>query len=452
MTAIPQLFDRIIEEGGKGGSLAVKWKIQTVDKDGKPRDPLAIMGDIIKATKGNQAKLSEMGFGGESLQTLLAMAKPYNEELRRAGGDTKSAGAALDRALGEVAKGSMKWTDLQKDLAEELASPEAKIQASMERMAQAMSDPKMLAAIDKLASHLPSLAKMLADVTSFAVDNPVKAGMAVVGGTYAKGAIEGIITAAITGGMSKGGTSAAAAMQGGIAAGGSTAAGLMGAAVAVAVAAALVQWQYEALKKETDVDIVDSTGKKTGKADVWGEGWAKLKNDLGVTSDEEYAKERGFSLGGYDEAREGVKLSIDKDGREWMEARPGGRLTNERYQLGAGTPGAPGADGSSATGMGAYEAGAERAYQSEVDAITRQEDEEWSSYAKSIGADSATLDRRGGVGGQGQQQASKLDPGQLALLASMIAQQELKTRITNPEAMRGPSGPTTPRPGNGNFP
>jgi TP901 family phage tail tape measure protein len=92
------------------------------------------------------------------------------------------------------------------------------------------------------------------------------------------------------------------------------------------VALAAAYDQYEKLQKEASGDIVDSTGKKVGTFDGYADMWKKFKNDVGVTSDEEYARSQGINSG-VRMRNAGMRNSIGADGREYTEARDGGRMT-----------------------------------------------------------------------------------------------------------------------------
>lgn len=193
MTALPQIFDQIIERGGKGGDLEKKLKIQTYGPDGKRRSPIAILQDIIRKTKGNETKLGELGFGGEGLQTILALAKPFQAELKRTGGDINAASEAFDRALDKAAGGGLKWSDVQAKAAKRANSESGRLERALQTAKAAMTTPQMLGAFKDLASAAPQVASGFAKLVDFVSKNPLTAGMIGTAGVFAKGATEAMV-------------------------------------------------------------------------------------------------------------------------------------------------------------------------------------------------------------------------------------------------------------------
>lgn len=240
MTAIPQIFDQIIERGGKGGELETKFKIQTIGPDGKPREPMAILADIIRKTEGQEDKLGELGFGGEGLQTILAMAKPFQAELKRTGGDVDAATRVLKKHLEEVAGSALDWSRVQKQAVENMKDPKARIDQAVESLKEAFTAPEIISALVDLAERLPAFARIVGKVIDFVTKNPLLAGGMLTAGVFAKGAFSAALTSAATGA-----TGAATATTGlGTAASGATlklggfATGLGAAAAATAAFAA----------------------------------------------------------------------------------------------------------------------------------------------------------------------------------------------------------------------
>ena len=254
MTALPQIFDQIIERGGKGGDLEKKLKIQTVGPDGKKRNPVDILSDIIAKTKGNESKLGELGFGGEGLQTILAMAKPFQRELERTGGDVDKASAAMKAAIDKAAGGPLKWSDVQAKAAKRMQSPSAKLAAAFEVAKDAFSTPEMISAFTTLARVAPPVANAFAKIVDFAAENPMAAGAIGTAGVFAKGAAEATLSslmsrmvgAAAAGARGAGGSGGpgGGGGDGGIPGGGKLQAGL-----AAAGALMLAYEQYQKLEK-----------------------------------------------------------------------------------------------------------------------------------------------------------------------------------------------------------
>jgi len=213
MTALPQVFDQIIERTSKGVVASggkVPIKIQAVDKNGKPRDPFAIIQDILAKTKGDAAKLGEFGFGGEGLQTLLGLAKPFAKELQDTGKLTKSSGDKFQASIMEAAGAANAYADMQK--ATLAATAADNIQDAINRLQIAFTKPEMIAALEKMAAVLPRFATAVANVLAKIMDNPALAAGVFVGAK------------ALAGGASAGGGAAAALMRAAMAGGGGAAA------------------------------------------------------------------------------------------------------------------------------------------------------------------------------------------------------------------------------------
>lgn len=208
MAAIPQILDKIIEGGGKGGELEKKLKISTVDANGKKRDPFAIINDIVAKTKGSKAKLTDLGFGGEGLQVLLDISKRYHDELTATGGDVEAARAKLGKDLEKAAGPVAKYADVLKSAQKK--TPADKMAAAITRLKIAFSQPAFIGAIEKLTNVLPPLADAFAKAMSMITGSPVTA--ALVGG----GALAGksLIGSLLSGGRGGGIAGAAAGAAG----------------------------------------------------------------------------------------------------------------------------------------------------------------------------------------------------------------------------------------------
>lgn len=176
MTALPQIFDAIIEEGGSKDGKLFKMKVATVDKDGKQRDPIDILKDVIAKTGGDETKLGELGFGGEGLQTVLALAREFQSELDRTGGNIEAGKKAIDKALQDAGRSAVSFTEVQSKAASELEQSDAKFQAALEKLERAFASEGVANAIDKLAEILPPLAEGLVKVLEWATKNPYTMG------------------------------------------------------------------------------------------------------------------------------------------------------------------------------------------------------------------------------------------------------------------------------------
>lgn len=424
------------------GDLAKKAKVQVgVDVDAMKKGGAEfdeIIATVVSRAKGDSKKLSEIFGGGAKLQTAQAI------------GGLGTTVEEIETSLEKASKASTSWATVQKQAADNAASGPGRLNAAMEEMRRAFQTPEVTKAITELATLLPKLSKMLAKVVSFAVENPAAATALAVGGTYGKGAIASLVEQALL----RGGTSAASSIAGGMSSGGASAGGAIGAQMILAGAAVVAAWaaagdQLDKLMKESSTKTFDSAGKevKGGRSD-WDTFWDKAALDVGELG--EMVSTGGSTTG---EAREAYDKKIGitsgvRDARYGDNA--GKRSTVDVYTLGEdnGEMAKTGPDA-----MGGVERGAARAYQDEVDSLTREEDADWSKYARGIGADDKTLDRRAGGGAQGQQGAGGFDRSQAALLADMLGGKELKVRIVNPKEVgaAGPTGNAPPRPGNAAF-
>jgi hypothetical protein len=93
----------------------------------------------------------------------------------------------------------------------------------MNKIEEAFMQPKMMAAVDKLAKKLPELAEALAKFVDFAVDNPIKTGLGAIAGKTALEVVPGMLLSggvgAVKGALAKrAGAKAASAAAKGLAA------------------------------------------------------------------------------------------------------------------------------------------------------------------------------------------------------------------------------------------
>lgn len=247
--AMNSLVEQLSRRTGKY-EIAAKVGISTTNLGKTPED--AITG-ILRATGGNRMKL-ERAFQGDQLKVLLELGKTYAASFEATKGDvrTKTAAAsdAVRAAFTQASKSAVSWADISGEAAKEMESGPAKIAAATERLRQAVAKPEVVAGIEKMLNQLPKVADVLAKVVGFAADNPAAAGAAVLGGTFAKGAIESMIVGA----FQRGGTAAAASIGGALTQGSGglvSALGGFGPAVAVfaiAAAAFYAASEYQAKK------------------------------------------------------------------------------------------------------------------------------------------------------------------------------------------------------------
>lgn len=303
MTALPQVFDQIIERTSKGVVASggkVPIKIQAVDKNGKPRDPFAIIQDILSKTKGDAAKLGEFGFGGEGLQTLLSLAKPFADEIKTTGKLTKSSGDKFQASILEAAGAANAYADVQKEAVEPTAADN--IQDAINRLQIAFTKPEMIAALEKMAAVLPRFATAVAKVLTQIMDNPaVAAGVFVgakalagglgAGGGGGGGAAGAVASVAMRAAMTTGGSAAASSMTTAFKGG----AGLLGGALAPVAMIAGLTLLAKAVSDATagvkadvksDKAKIDEVAKKQGLTNVMRNrsaeerGWEALANPL----------------------------------------------------------------------------------------------------------------------------------------------------------------------------
>lgn len=237
MTALPQIFDALIEQDGKDGKL-IKMGIQTVDASGKARNPSDIIADLVEKTGGDASALGEFGFGGEGLQTVLAIADKYKAELESNGGDTERAKEKLADGLREAGQAAVSSAQVQQKAASEMGEADAKMKAAMEKLEKAFASEGVAKALDQLAEVLPPVADAFAKMLEFATDNPALTGAALVGSKIPLGGGGGIPMGALGAGGAGAGAGAAAGGGGALAAAGPALAGI---AALVAVAAAADQ-------------------------------------------------------------------------------------------------------------------------------------------------------------------------------------------------------------------
>jgi hypothetical protein len=266
MTALPQIFDQLLERtsGGKvtsGGRIPIT--VAAVDAQGNPRDPGAIIADIIAKTGGDATKLGEFGFGGEGLQTVLALAKDFRAEFEATGGDLSSATAFVREQLMDAGGSALDYADVQKRAEENMGGTAGGIDKALEILKTAFTKPEMMSAIQQLAEQLPKLAEGIASMLDIILENPLLAAGGVMAGTALKGGLQATLSQA----FSSGGQTAAGSIQNALTSGGKNAGASIagGFAGTVALTAAISAWtaaldQANKLRKDIkthEQDIVD---------------------------------------------------------------------------------------------------------------------------------------------------------------------------------------------------
>lgn len=217
---------------------------------------------LATLTTASGRKAAEVVFTADARVVYDELAKPFDEAMEQALAAGFSKKEAMDKAmaafrknLDDSAVSTMKYSKIQEEaVARGKDDPLIKLNKAMARMGEAFTQPKMIAAMNKLADKLPAMADAVADVIGYILDNPwetiamvvaAKVGMAFAGAAVAKAVASGM--ARLLGGQAAAsGVSAAATALGGTAAGGGAAAaaggGLMatlGTGVAAAGTAAI---------------------------------------------------------------------------------------------------------------------------------------------------------------------------------------------------------------------
>lgn len=220
---------------------------------------------LLQTDRGRKALEGKLT--GETRVVFDELVKPFDAAFAQAketGADveeaTKEGIRAFDSALKEMSKSTFSAAQLAEEGAGAVfEDPRVKLDQAVLKLTDALLQPELISAIDKLADKLPIIAEWIGKMVKFAVDHPGLAAAGVIGGTGIKGAagavLGGIDWKGIiwnSGAAKKAGDEAGEAMAksagGALARGGLTAAGKV---FAVAVAAELA---YEIGKAAIDSD------------------------------------------------------------------------------------------------------------------------------------------------------------------------------------------------------
>lgn len=144
-------------------------------------DALERVRMIVKSPKAHKEALKV--FTETSRTAFDELRKPYVETLRasKAAGDTEKvaqekAVAAFDKMVAGIRKTEMTASDLDRMYEKRIQEdPSVKLRIAINKVRDAFAQPKMIDAIGKLADKLPGLAKAVADLIGFIVDNPLGA-------------------------------------------------------------------------------------------------------------------------------------------------------------------------------------------------------------------------------------------------------------------------------------
>ncbi|MEA3225136.1 MAG: hypothetical protein U9Q07_04235 [Planctomycetota bacterium] len=144
-------------------------------------DALDRIRTIIKSPAAHKEALTV--FTETSRTAFDELRKPFvlaMEEAREGGAtyqEAQKAGLeAYDKMVKQIRKTEMSATDIDRMYKRRVETdPSVKLRLALNKIRDAFAQPKMIAAITKLADSLPALAKGVADMVSFVVDNPLGA-------------------------------------------------------------------------------------------------------------------------------------------------------------------------------------------------------------------------------------------------------------------------------------
>ena len=170
----------------------------SVMENGMIRNPLAVIEESLKQTKGDPEKLNKLFMGATGQRAVQGFATEYN----RAGGATNHAAgmAAVNTKYGDIFNAALKPEDIKKQFDLVAGGKGAKAQDfnnQLESVVASLSD-RVLPAMEKLAPRALELAEALAKVTGFAAENPGQAIVAAIVGSIAKAAVGNAVNLALS--------------------------------------------------------------------------------------------------------------------------------------------------------------------------------------------------------------------------------------------------------------
>lgn len=171
-------FLQYIKEGATQTMRLEKAGQFTFDPD---MDALDRVREIIKSPGAHKEALTV--FTETSRTAFDELRKPFVMAMEKAreGGAThqeaqKAGLAAYDKMVTQIRKTEMSASDIDKMYKRRVVTdPSVKMRVALNKIRDAFAQPKMIGAITKLADSLPALAKGVADMVSFIVDNPLGA-------------------------------------------------------------------------------------------------------------------------------------------------------------------------------------------------------------------------------------------------------------------------------------
>ncbi len=160
---------------------SLKVKLRT--DDGEVRKDA--IEQLLKGTGGQKEELSKV-FSGDALKIMTEYGKIYSQAFDDTSGNFKrksEAGLeAFNKALADAAKQKLSVDDVTAQAEKKLREPSANIQAAINKVTNAFNQPKLIAAVDKIAEKAPMIADAFAKLIEFAADHPLLAGAGLVAG------------------------------------------------------------------------------------------------------------------------------------------------------------------------------------------------------------------------------------------------------------------------------
>lgn len=196
LSAISGLVDQLAQpETAK--ALKLNFGVDTKDSKGRVKEIGALLGEVMRKTKGNREKLAKV-FSGEQLKLVTELGRPFRETYDSVKGNEKqkldAATEAFKSTLDQAGKTSFGFAEAQKEAAKRAKDdPTVKYREAMERLSQAMQKPEIINAINDLAKNLPKLAEVVAQVVTLITKHPALAGGAYVGAKVGAGGAQAML-------------------------------------------------------------------------------------------------------------------------------------------------------------------------------------------------------------------------------------------------------------------
>lgn len=180
------------------------------------KDAVARLRKVLGFGKKGVAALAGSMKEGEEKQAMdVLFLDPFREAMKEAEGAGLKGKAAIDKALQtfdrqilNFGKATLDGADMMRQADEMRKTPEAQLNAALNKLATAMAQPEIIENVNELAKHLPKLAQIFGDLVAFAAKNPILAGTlgigANAGASFVQGMAEEVVKAHIFGGREGG--------------------------------------------------------------------------------------------------------------------------------------------------------------------------------------------------------------------------------------------------------